>query len=232
MFQHEFLELPNLETKNIGGKRHYHVDGEYYPSVTTVLSVKEEGEALKAWKERLGPEKAAAHMKRSAERGERLHTMLEDYVMNREIDYRKYMPSTVELFMQIKPQLDENVGTVYAIENALYSKTLGVAGRVDFIADWKGKPAVIDFKSSDRAKKQEWIDGYFMQESLYSFMAYEMRNLFIPTLVTLVASPQLDQAQVFEERAGVWLPKAIELVEKFYEQAAQNIDIAAPQKNG
>lgn len=223
MFQHKFLDLPNLKTKAINGKRHYHVDGDYYPSVTTVLSAKEEGPALKAWKERLGPEKAAAHMQRSANRGNLLHTMLEDYVTNKTIDYKKYLPSTVELFMQLKPQLDDNVGTVYAIERALYSKKLGVAGRVDFIADWKGKPAVIDFKSSDRPKKREYAEGYFMQESLYAFMTYEMRDLFIPQIVTLVASPELQTAQVFEERSAEWLPPAIELVEKFYAQAAENI---------
>jgi genome maintenance exonuclease 1 len=226
MFQHQFLELPNLETKNINGKRHYHVDGEYYPSVTTVLSAKEEGEALKKWKERLGPEKAAAHMKRSAERGDRLHTVLENYVLNNDIDYKRMLGSTSELFNQIRPVLDQHVGTVYAIERPLYSKQLGIAGRVDFIADWKGKPAIIDFKSSDRPKKKEWIDGYFMQEALYSFMTYEMRQLFVPQLVTLVASPELEKAQVFEERAAAWLPKAINIVEKFYEQAAQDVVVA------
>lgn len=223
MFEHAFLDLPeNLPTKTINGKRHYHVDGEYYPSVTTALSVKEEGEALKKWKERLGPEKAAAHMKRSAERGERLHSMLEAYVKNEPIEYPKYLPSTVELFMQIQPELDANLGQIYAIERPLYSKKLGVAGRVDMIADWKGKPAVIDFKGSDRPKKHEWIHGYFMQESLYGYMTFEMRNLFIPKIITLVATPLLDKAQVFEERTGEWLPKAIELVEKFYEIAARS----------
>lgn len=227
MFEHQFLELPNLETKTINGKRHYHVDGEYFPSVTTVLSVKEEGEALKKWKERLGPEKAAAHMKRSAERGERLHNLLERYVLNEEIDHRSVMGSTAELFQQVKPVLDENIGTIYAIERPLYSKTLGVAGRVDLIADWKGKPAVIDFKGADRPKKKEWIDSYFMQESLYAYMTYEMRDLFVPQLVTLVASPELHQAQVFEERSAEWLPKAIDLVKEFYKQAAENAEIAA-----
>lgn len=221
MFQHQFLDLPDLQTKTINGKRHYHVDGEYFPSVTTVLSVKEEGAALKAWKERLGPEKAAAHMKRSAERGDRLHNILEAYVLNQDIDYKRLMGSTAELFNQIKPVLDENLGTVYAIERPLYSKKLGVAGRVDVIADWKGKPSIIDFKGSDRPKKKEWIDGYFMQESLYSYMTYEQKDLFVPQLVTLVASPELQAAQVFEERAADWLPKALKLVEQFYEQAAK-----------
>jgi genome maintenance exonuclease 1 len=222
MFEHELLDLPNLKTKKINGKRHYHVDGEYFPSVTTVLSVKEEGEALKKWKERLGPEKAKAHMQRSAERGDRLHTLLEKYVLNEPFNYKDHLPTTVELFMQIKPVLDDYVGKVYAIERPLFSKKLGVAGRVDFIADWKGKPAIIDFKSADKPKKKEWIDSYFMQESLYSYMAFEMRNLFVPQLVTLVASPKLDSAQVFEEKSHEWLPKAIDLVEEFYKQAAQD----------
>jgi genome maintenance exonuclease 1 len=170
-------------------------------------------------------------MKRSAERGERLHAVLERYVLNEEVDYRSLMGSTAELFQQIKPILDEHIGTIYAIERPLYSKTLGIAGRVDIIADWKGKPAVIDFKSSDRPKKKEWIDGYFMQESLYSYMTFEMRNLFVPQLVTLVASPELHSAQVFEERAADWLPKAINIVEKFYEQAAQGTSSEGPQSN-
>jgi hypothetical protein len=222
-FDHKFFDFKELETKYVNGKRHYHVDGEYYPSVTTVLSG-ESKPALEAWKKRVGEEQANRISTAAKNRGTGMHELLEAYVLNKDMTepMRIAMPSHTELFFQIKPLLDKHVGKIYAIEAPLYSKTLGVAGRADFIADWKGMPAILDFNSSTNRKKPEYMKGYYMQEALYSFMMNEMFDFFIPRIVTLVAHECDNQAEVFEERAANWLKPAIGLVEQFYEAAAKN----------
>ncbi len=225
-FEHQFFDFKELETKPINGKRHYHVDGEYYPSVTTVLSG-ESKPALEAWKKRVGEAKAAQISLAATNRGTGMHELLEAYILNHDMQvaFKKAMPSHIDLFMQIKPLLDKHVGKIYAIEAPLYSKTLGIAGRVDFIADWKGAPAIIDFKSSTRRKKQEYMKGYYMQEALYSLMIQEMHGFFCPRLITLVAHETEPSAEVFEERARTWIDPALELVADFYRRAAENIEV-------
>jgi hypothetical protein len=221
-FKHQLFEFEELETQTINGKRHYHVNGEYFPSVTTVLSV-EEKPGLDAWRKRVGDAEADRVMKKSASRGEGMHSLLEAYVLNKDMKeaFALAMPNHIRLFKQIQPLLDKYLGNVYAIESPMYSATLGIAGRVDLIGDWKGKPAVIDFKSSIRRKKPEWIHGYYKQEALYSFMMNEMHGFFVPRLVTLVAHDEESSAEVFEERAAPWLAEAIKVVEKFYQLAAE-----------
>lgn len=225
-FQHEFLKFQELDTKTINGKRHYHVDGQYYPSVTTVLSG-EDKPALEAWKLRVGAERAAQISLQATNRGTAMHSLLEAFVLNEDMTdhYKKAMPSNRALFEQLKPAIEKRVGRIYGIEAPLYSKTLGVAGRADFIADWDGTPAIIDFKSSTRVKKQEYMKGYYMQEALYSFMMFEMFGMHIPKMVTLVATEETGYADIFEERSAKWLPSALDLVGQFYERAA-----AEPEK--
>jgi hypothetical protein len=224
LFTHKFFDFKELETKTINGKRHYHVNGDYYPSVTTVLSG-ESKPALDAWRKRVGDAKADQISRAATNRGTGMHTLLEAYVLNQDMTapMKAAMPTHIELFNQLKPLIDDNIGTIYGIEAPLYSNKLGVAGRADFIADWKGSPAIIDFKSSTRRKVEKYMKGYYMQEALYSAMMYEMFGFFIPKIVTLVATEETGHPDVFEQRAAEHMPAAIELVAQFYEKAAADV---------
>ena len=86
---------------------------------------------------------------------------------------RSMMPDAKELFVQIRPLLDEHVGTIYGIEQPLYSDRLMVAGRCDCIGEWKGKLAIIDWKTATRLKEKESIKNYFMQAAAYAEMFHE-----------------------------------------------------------
>lgn len=222
-FQHEFFEFQELDTKTINGKRHYHVDGEYFPSVTTVLSG-ESKPALDAWRKRVGEVEADKISRAATNRGTGMHELLEAYVLNQSMadPYRKAMPTHRDLFEMVKPALDNRIGKIYGIEAPLYSKKLGVAGRADFIADWDGSPAIIDFKSSTRTKKPAYMKGYFMQEALYSLMLFEMFKFHTPKMVTLVATEETGRCDIFEERSRDWIMPAIELVEQFYAKASMH----------
>jgi hypothetical protein len=100
LFTHKFFEFKELETKTINGKRHYSVDGNYYPSVTTVLSG-ESKPALDAWRKRVGDAKADQISRAATNRGTGMHTLLEAYVLNQDMKgpMKAAMPTHIELFI-------------------------------------------------------------------------------------------------------------------------------------
>lgn len=211
-------ELPR---QNINGRRHYMVNGVPLPSVTTVLNFKEKPEVAK-WRARVGDEEAARISQQATFRGNEVHEIIETYIKTGIFDPKKYMPINVEMAVWIKDELDKNVTEVYASELKLYSMTLAVAGTVDCIGLWNGVPSIIDFKTSTRAKKDEWITGYYEQESCYSFMAFERSSehktpLFCKQLVTMIATEETKQCEVFVQKAAPWLDSAVKTISEYQE---------------
>ncbi len=86
-----------------------------------------------------------------------------------------------------------------AIERTLYSEYLGLAGRVDCIAEYEGELAVIDFKTSDKIKPEEWIENYFVQETFYAAAYYELTGQVVKKLITLMVTPG-GEVKVFDKR--------------------------------
>ena len=85
----------------------------------------------------------------------------------------------------------------------MYSDYLRLAGTVDCIADFKGKPHIIDFKTSSKPKQRNWIHSYFMQASAYAIMAEERYGLTIPRLAIIIAVED-SEPQVFIEHRDEW----------------------------
>ena len=100
------------------------------------------------------------------------------------------------LFYQIKPYLD-SIDNIHALEDPLSSSLLKMAGRVDCIAEYNGELAIIDFKTSTKYKREEWIDDYFAQETAYAIMFQELTGLIPKKLVTIIAC-ETGEPQVFE----------------------------------
>jgi len=153
----QFTHLPfktiELQSTEIDGKRFYKVDDENYPSVTTVLSsFKKQG--LLEWRQRVGKEAADKITRQAASRGTKLHHMCEDYVNNKDDYLKGRMPTTVDLFKQIKGYLDENLEAVYAVEGSLYCKKLKAAGKCDLICRMHGVNCIVDYKTSTSLKKE------------------------------------------------------------------------------
>ena len=137
-------ELPNISTQNIEGKRFYVTpEGNKYPSITTVLSGRNKEGILK-WRQSVGNDVANQIMRQAASRGTAVHQLVEDYLNNIELSKQDVLP--VALFSILKPELD-NINNIRIQEGGLYSDKLGVAGRVDCIAEYKGKLSVRDFKT-------------------------------------------------------------------------------------
>jgi len=216
MFINDLIELPQL-VRIDGEQRFYQTpDGNKYPSVTTVLSEMSDKTAILKWRKRVGEEEADRVSGRATRRGTAVHTLLEKLVLNEEIDFSDTMPLNKTMYEQIAKHLKENVDNVRSSEGQLFSHKLKIAGSVDLIASHKGEPAIIDFKTSTKPKRKEWIENYFLQATMYSYMFYEMTGLYHPKLVIAIAVEDSPEPQIFEEHASNWIEKAMKMCQEFH----------------
>jgi len=166
------------------GTRFYTLEsGEKFPSITTVLGATTKADIMR-WRDRVGHEKANEISSKAAKRGTGVHKLCEDYLNN--LPMNLIRPDAMEMFKSIKPYLDR-INNIHYQEQSLWSKQLGVAGRVDCIAEYDGTLSVIDFKTSKRIKKKEDIDTYFWQATAYSLMYEELIGTPIDDIVIIMA---------------------------------------------
>ena len=196
-FDHVGIEPIEMDTVTIDGKRYYVTPtGNRYPSITTVISnnsKKQEG--LAKWRQRVGKDKAQATSTRAAGRGTRYHKLVEDY-LNNELDKSKYHDMPLPWFMfNTSQKVLDRINNIYLQEAALYSDTLEIAGRVDCIAEFDGELSIIDFKTSAKQKKEQYLFDYYVQECGYACMLQEVYGLTVKQLVTIVATEE-GEAQV------------------------------------
>jgi len=178
------------------GKRYYTLeDGTRLPSVTTVLGAQKK-QAILDWRKRVGEEDANRVSRKATSRGTNVHTLCERYLNNEPLG--KIMPDALEMFLSIKPTLNR-INNIHYQEQALWSKQLGMAGRVDCIGEFDGKLSVIDFKTSKKIKSIDDIEDYFWQTSAYSLMYEELIGQPINNLVIIMAVEN-EQPLVFMEQ--------------------------------
>jgi hypothetical protein len=196
-----------------GGRKYAAPNGKSYPSVTTVLSILSE-EGIQKWRARVGEEEANKISYRASTRGTAVHSIIEKYLNNEEDYAEDFMPNIVDNFKAVRSVLDDRIGSIYAQEAALYSDHLGLAGRVDCVAEFDGKLSIIDFKTSRKLKKPEWITNYFVQESCYAIMWEERTGQPITQLVTIIAIDDEDP-QVFIEHRDNWTKTLLETINEY-----------------
>jgi len=207
-------QLPEIYTETIKGKRYYVTpEGNKYPSITTVLSGRNK-EGLVKWRQNVGNDVANQVMRQAASRGTAVHTLIENYLNNEELSKQDVLP--VALFVTMKSELD-NINNIRIQEGGLYSDKLGVAGRVDCIAEYKGKISVIDFKTSTKEKKEEWVENYFIQGSAYCEM-YEERFLQPIEQVVILIVTEDGAVQTFIKDKKDYLPLLKTAIKEFNEK--------------
>jgi genome maintenance exonuclease 1 len=214
MFVHSSLFTPiELEAVMVDGRRLYPTpSGKKHPSITTVLGVCPKKKAsLAKWKERVGKEKAQRISTRAATRGTGFHGIVENYLNNcYNVEEHKSSPLPLLMFKNAVPTLNR-ITKVYLQEAALYSDHLEIAGRVDCIGEFDGIPSVIDFKTSAEEKKEEWMEDYYIQETGYACMFYELYNTRIKQLVTIVACEDGNTQVVIKKPKKEYLDRLIYL---------------------
>lgn len=210
-FEHALLEFEDLKTVSMHDRRYYELpNGTLAWSVTTVLGHFADKSALMEWKAKVGEDEAKRISTQAASRGTAIHNICERYLLNEDSYPERVMPTDIETFQTVRPLLDENIGKVYGIEAPLYSYELAAAGRTDCIAEWNGIPSIIDFKTSRKLKKEEWIENYFLQATTYSLMAEERTELKVPQIVVLIAVDN-EQPQVFVKSRENYVEKVLDI---------------------
>jgi genome maintenance exonuclease 1 len=155
--------------------------------------------------------------KRTVNRGNRIHKLIEKYLKNEILDKKEIDPFTLDLFLQIQPQINK-IDNINAMETSLYSDKLKLAGRVDCIAKYQDKLSIIDFKGSTKPKRKEDIDNYFMQATAYSIMWKELTGISIKNIVILITCDD-GAVQVFEQNPVNYVKKLVNAI-KLYESEA------------
>lgn len=214
IFKHTLVPFTELKTENIDGQRYYILpDGvTKLKSVTTILSEKLDKTALFEWKAKVGEEEAKKISTQAARRGTAIHNIAEKYVLNEETYISpKEMPVNVESFKPIKKVLDDHVDNILGVELPLWSKALGCAGRTDLVAQYNGVTSIIDFKTSKRTKKPEWIESYFLQSTVYSMLFERTYSIAVPQIAIIITVDGEPEAQKFVMDRSQFVDRVIEL---------------------
>tara|TARA_Y100000114_G_C11744232_1_gene320714 strand:+ start:803 stop:1549 length:747 start_codon:yes stop_codon:yes gene_type:complete len=211
MIKHKPVELPKVKARNVDGKRLYETpDGNKYPSITTVLSIRNK-KGLWEWRKRVGDDVANYVARTAAARGTKIHHMCEDYLNNVHLSWpekwkeheKHFLPYT--LFGVMKNKLLCNINNIYAQECGLYSDKYKIAGRADCIAEYNGVLSVIDFKTSSKERNDSWNENYYIQGTAYAEMFEERTDIKIDQIVILVVT-ESGTTQEFVKQKNQYLP--------------------------
>ena len=210
-------ELKQLDTDESTGERFYITpNGVKLPSVTTVLGYFKK-KSLIEWRNRIGNEEADKVMFRASNRGTRFHNMMESYLRNEDDYLNGIMPDMKQSFNDMKETLDL-IDNIRYIESPLHSEKLGVAGRTDVIAEFAGVPSIIDFKTSTKEKKEEWIGNYFEQGTAYALMYEELVKEPINQIVILISVDFMEHPQVFIRDKNQYVQSLLEKIHLYKQE--------------
>jgi genome maintenance exonuclease 1 len=206
------LEVPKRQTKD--GKRVYLTpEGNHYPSITTILGSQPKP-GLVEWRERVGDEEADKIMREASTLGTTVHLLCENYLNNNEL--KSNNDEAISVFNRLRFILS-NIDNIVGLEIPLYSDYLRVAGTTDCIADYNGKLSVIDFKTSRKPKKPEWIEDYYIQAFFYSSAFFEMTGCIPEQIVILIAVRDSFEVQVFKKpmsEIDIYIDKLIQIMKR------------------
>ena len=179
----KLYNYPPSTRSTTDGLRTYDVGKEKLPSVTTILDQTqsaEKREALAAWRASKGEAEATRIVDESGARGTAMHKILEMYILEQGyVDETSVGKQAHNMAIQVIQSGLSNVTEYYGTECTLYYPGL-YAGQTDLVGIHKGQDAIIDFKQTNKPKKREWIDDYFLQLSAYA-MAH---NILFNTQIT------------------------------------------------
>jgi ATP-dependent exoDNAse (exonuclease V) beta subunit len=188
----KLYKYPESRRSSIEGKRHYAVTGEKLPSVTTILQStqsEEKTESLARWKAKVGEVEAERVMKTAATRGTAMHTYLEHYIKGGKVldltDVGREASGMGQVIIDKGfPDLEE----VWGVECTLHYPGL-YAGQTDMCGIYQGRESIIDFKQSNKPKRDEWITDYKLQLVAYAMAHDQVYGTSIEQGVILMCTP-------------------------------------------
>ena len=213
-FIHEKIDIGYddlVATTTSSGRTYNDPDGNSYPSITTVLSILNE-ESIAAWRKKVGDEVANKVSTQASGRGTLVHEIVEKYLKNESTN--DYLPHIRQSLENLRPILDSSIGRIFGLETPLFSRHLGMAGRVDCVAEFEGVPSIIDFKTSRRPKTKDKIPNYFAQMSGYAVMFEERTGMPIVNTV-IIMDVDGSQPIVFKEHRDNYIELLLETKKEY-----------------
>ncbi len=217
----KLYEYPKSMRSLVKDERHYDIGSSKLPSVTTILSATasdEKRESLQKWKDRVGMFEAERIKNTAATRGTAMHSYLE-YHLNGQglLDLSDEGREARDMAQKIIDEGLKDLETIWGNEVVLYYPDL-YAGQTDVVGIYQGRDSIIDFKQSNKPKKDEWITDYYLQGAAYATAHDCIYGTNIEQTVILICTPDLYfqkfiiNGQKFRDYKSEWLRR----VDKYY----------------
>jgi genome maintenance exonuclease 1 len=206
---------------SIEGKRHYEITGKKLPSVTTILSATKSQEAIDSinrWKARVGEDQATRVKDQAASRGTNMHYHLEKYILgegHKDLTDEGQVAGDMAQVIIDKGLVD--LSEIWGSEVTLYYPGL-YAGATDLVGVYDYEDSIIDFKQSNKPKRKEWIEDYFMQLGAYAMAHNQVYDTEITQGVVLMCTPDyyFQKFQIKGKEFIKYQHKFLERVDKYY----------------
>ena len=170
------FEYPATGREMVEGLRHYTINNEKLPSVTTILGKtqsKEKAEGLANWRARVGEDEATRIMDQAAARGSAMHAILEHHILGKNrLDLTDIGQEAHKMADVVIEKGLCNIDEIWGSEVALYYPEL-FAGATDLVGIYKKADSIMDFKQTNKPKRREWVEDYFLQLAAYA-MAHDV----------------------------------------------------------
>lgn len=218
-----------INRQNLDGRRYYVTPfGHRVPSVTTILDrtkPEEARQALAEWRKRVGEQKAQAITTEAAGRGTRMHKWLENFMQQGDMGSPGTHPESIRSHRMAQKIIEsglKNVTEVWGNEVPLYFPEL-YAGTTDCVGIHNGQESILDFKQSNKPKRHEWIDDYFLQLTAYALAHNEVHGTNIRKGVVMMcvkpedgADPIYQEFILEPEQFSQWTDRWCDRVAEYY----------------
>jgi genome maintenance exonuclease 1 len=218
-------DYKEIKKASVEGRRLYACpDGNSVASVTTILDATKDKTHLIAWRKRVGETKAKEITTEAAGVGTRMHKYLEDYVESGEwpdAGSNPYAQQAHKMAEQVKEQALTNIDEIWGSEVQLYHPKI-YAGTTDLVGSYKGNPCIMDFKQTNKPKKKEWVEDYYLQLTAYALAHNELYGTDIQEGHVFMCSRDLQYQQFdlwpddFKHWESKWWDRVYQYYDKHY----------------
>ena len=218
----ELYNYPTSTRSLINNQRHYDVNAQKLPSVTTILAATQPPEkkaSLDAWRARVGEAQAKEITESAANRGTAMHTIIEKFLFGQGyLDLTDVGRNAQTMAEQIiEKGLKNRLAEFWGLEVTLYYPGL-YAGATDVVGIYDGAESIVDFKQSNKPKRREWIEDYKLQLAAYALAHNEVYGTNIQKGVNLICTKDnyfqefVFEGEEFRRAKFEWLKR----VDEFY----------------
>ena len=217
----KLYKYPSSTRSLVEGQRHYDVSNEKLPSVTTILAATqsdEKKESIARWKAKVGENEADRVRDQAASRGSNMHLHLERHILgagHKDLTDEGQVAGDMAQVIISKGLCD--LSEIWGSEVVLFYPGL-YAGQTDLVGVYDYENSIVDFKQSNKPKRKEWIEDYFLQLAAYAMAHNCVYESEITQGVILMCTPDkyFQKFQVKGREFIKYQHKFLERLDKYY----------------